>query len=159
MSWVCSRFLLRILVSPKIKIHGLWAQGHVRKSRNSESAGFEGFTVMKSRSYKFKLKRNNTTELLSISFTQIYHKSEPTIKTNKHLWSFQAFWIFYRHPIGSIFGYSCVGSPTRDKVPTCWKGLSAHRHWARTAKPSKFLAKHNLTTQKTRKKYALLTCL
>ena len=42
--------------------------GHVRKSRNHRNEGFEGSHISKSKSYKFKLEQNNSTELLSISF-------------------------------------------------------------------------------------------
>ena len=47
---------------------GLGAQGHVRKSRNYINEGFEGSQITKSESYKFQLKQNSATELLSISF-------------------------------------------------------------------------------------------
>ena len=60
--------ILRILVSPKIKINRFGAQGHVQKSRNHENEGFEGSQISKSRSYNTKLKQNNTNEILSISF-------------------------------------------------------------------------------------------
>ena len=52
----------------KDKINGVGAQGHVRKSRNHRNGRFEGAHISKSESYKFEWKRNNTTELLSISF-------------------------------------------------------------------------------------------
>ena len=55
-------------MSPEINDIGFGARGYVRKSRNHENEGFEGFPIMKLNSYKFKLKRNSTTELLSISF-------------------------------------------------------------------------------------------
>ena len=44
---------LDVLVSPKIKNNniGLGAQGHVRKSRNHENEGFEGYPIMTSKSY------------------------------------------------------------------------------------------------------------
>ena len=68
---ICSEMLgfsviiLRVLVSPTIKINNFGAQGHVRKSRKHENDGFSNKTL---KSYKFKLKQNNATELLSISF-------------------------------------------------------------------------------------------
>ena len=46
---------------------GFVAQGHVRKSRNPRNDGLDVSHITKSNSYKFKLKQNNTTELLSIS--------------------------------------------------------------------------------------------
>ena len=52
----------------KIQIKPFGAQGQVRKSRNHGHEGFEGSHICKSKSYKFKLKQDNTTELLSISF-------------------------------------------------------------------------------------------
>ena len=54
-------------MSPEMKINGSGAQGHVRKSRNQRSEGSEGSHLSKSKSYKFKLKQNHTTEPLSIS--------------------------------------------------------------------------------------------
>ena len=44
---------------------GFAAQGHVRKFPNHRNEGFEGSLVSKSQRYKFKLKQNNLTELLS----------------------------------------------------------------------------------------------
>ena len=55
-------------MSPKTNINGFGGQGHVQKSRNHRNDGFEGSHINKSKSYKFKLKQNNATELLSISF-------------------------------------------------------------------------------------------
>ena len=43
-------------------------KGHVQQSRNHINEGFEGSHISKSRSYKLKMKQNNTTELLSTSF-------------------------------------------------------------------------------------------
>ena len=63
-SWI----IWSVLVSPKIKIIGFGAQGHVRKSRNHRNEWFEGSHMSKSKSYKFKLEQNNSTELLSIPF-------------------------------------------------------------------------------------------
>ena len=45
---------------------GFGAQGHVQKHRND---GFEGSHMSKSKSYKFELEQNNSTKLLSISFS------------------------------------------------------------------------------------------
>ena len=53
-------------MSPKINDIAFGAQGHVRKSRTHRNEGVEGSHLTKSKSYKFKLKQNNTTELLSI---------------------------------------------------------------------------------------------
>ena len=53
---------------PKINKIGFGAQGNVHKSRNHRDEGFAGSHITKSKSYKFKLKQNNTMELLSISF-------------------------------------------------------------------------------------------
>ena len=55
-------------MSPEINNIGFGAQGHVRKSRNHRNEEFEGSAISKSKIYKFKLKQNNTTELLSIAF-------------------------------------------------------------------------------------------
>ena len=54
-------------MSQKVDNIGLGAQGHVRKSRNYRNEGFEGSPISKLESYKFQMKQNNTTELLSIS--------------------------------------------------------------------------------------------
>ena len=62
-SWI----IWSVLVSPKIKINGFGAQGHARKCRNHRNEGLEGSPMSKSKTYKFKLKQNNTTELSSIS--------------------------------------------------------------------------------------------
>ena len=59
---------LSILGSPKINDIGFGAQGHVQKSRHHDNEGSEGSHTSKSKSYKFKLKQDNTTELLNISF-------------------------------------------------------------------------------------------
>ena len=62
-SWI----IWSVLVSPKINNIGFGAQRHVQKSRNHENEGFEGSPISKSKSYKLKLKQDNTTELLIIS--------------------------------------------------------------------------------------------
>ena len=62
-------------MSPKIKLDGSGARGHVRKSPNHRNEGFEGSPISKSKSYKFKLGQNSTTELLSISFPLTYDKN------------------------------------------------------------------------------------
>ena len=67
--------------SPKIKINGVGAQGHVPKSRNHRNEGLAGSQIRKSKSCKFKLKRNNTMELLSTPFPEIYHTNSPNIAT------------------------------------------------------------------------------
>ena len=56
MIWDLSSIILNVLVSPKIKIIGSGAQGHVQKSRNHENEGFEGSHITKSKSYKSKMK-------------------------------------------------------------------------------------------------------
>ena len=38
---------------------GFGAQGHVKKTANHRSEGFEGSNISKSKSYKFKLEQNN----------------------------------------------------------------------------------------------------
>ena len=58
----------RVRGSPEIKINGFGAQGHVRKSRNHENEGFSVSPTSKSKSYQSKVKQNNPTELLAISF-------------------------------------------------------------------------------------------
>ena len=59
--------------------------GHVRKSRNHRKEGFEGPHWSKSKSHKFRLEQNNTTELLSISFPQVCQKKCPKLAIkNKH---------------------------------------------------------------------------
>ena len=55
-------------MSPKVNINGFRARKNVRKSRHHRNEGFDGSHISKSKSYKVKLKQNNTTELLSISF-------------------------------------------------------------------------------------------
>ena len=55
-------------MSPEIKNIGFGAQGHFPKSRNHRNEGLEGSRISKSKSYKFKLKQNKTTEVLKISF-------------------------------------------------------------------------------------------
>ena len=57
---------LRYLGSPKIEINGFGAQGHVQTPQNYRNVGFSVSPISKSNNYKFKLKQNNTTELLSI---------------------------------------------------------------------------------------------
>ena len=42
------------------------ARGHVQKSQNRRNEGVEDSRISKSKSYKFKLKQNNTTKLLNI---------------------------------------------------------------------------------------------
>ena len=64
-----------VRVSPKIKIIGSGSKEPVRKSRNHRNEEFEGFPISKSKRYKFKLKQNNITELLSILFLQMNHKN------------------------------------------------------------------------------------
>ena len=66
MIWDFSLIIWSALVSPKIHNIGFGAQGHVRKIRNHENQGLEGLHTRKSKSYKFKLEQNNTTELVSI---------------------------------------------------------------------------------------------
>ena len=67
------------------------AQGHVRKSRNHRNDGFEGPPMSKSKSYKFKMEENNTTELLSIAFSQTQHKKDAKIAKNGTHESFAKF--------------------------------------------------------------------
>ena len=67
-------------MSPEIKINGFAAQGPVQKSRNQRNEGFEGSPITKSKSCKFNLKQHNTTELLSISFPQIYYEKQKSQK-------------------------------------------------------------------------------
>ena len=50
------------LASPKINHIGFGTQAHVRKSRNHINEGFEGSHISKAKSYKSKLKQNNTTK-------------------------------------------------------------------------------------------------
>ena len=69
LSWI----MWSVLVSPRTNDIGFEAQGQVRKSTNHENEGFEGSHKSKSKSYKLKLKQNNTTELLSISFPWNYY--------------------------------------------------------------------------------------
>ena len=54
-------------MSPKTKINGFGAQGHVQKSRNHRNEGLEGSHISKSKSYKFKLEQHDIMELISIS--------------------------------------------------------------------------------------------
>ena len=56
-------------MSPKIDNICFGSQGHVRKSRNHRNAKFEGPHISKSKSCKSKVKQNNTTELLNMSFS------------------------------------------------------------------------------------------
>ena len=65
---VFSPIIWRMLAFSETKINGFGAQGHVPKSRNHTNEGLEGSHISKPKSYKFKLKQNNHTELLSISF-------------------------------------------------------------------------------------------
>ena len=83
-----------VLGCPKIKIIGSGAQGHVQNSRNHRNKGLEGSPISKSESYKFKLKQNNTMELLNISFAQIYHKDGPKIVQHE-----KCFFMFLGSPI------------------------------------------------------------
>ena len=80
---ICGIFLdlLRYPGVSKENNMGFGAQGHVQKSRNDRNEGPEGSHITKSKSYKFKLEQNNTTELLSISFPKDYHTSRPAIAT------------------------------------------------------------------------------
>ena len=92
---------LGVLVSQKMKIDGVGKKGHVRKSRNHENAEFEGSPISKSKSYKFKLKQNNITELLNIYFhkfiKKIAHKSQQMLEM-------RIFRILYRNPVGPVLG-------------------------------------------------------
>ena len=56
-------------MSQKIKINGLGEKGHAQKTQNHRNEGFEVSHIIKSKSYKFKMKQNNTTERLSVSFS------------------------------------------------------------------------------------------
>ena len=86
-------------VSPKINSIGFGARGHVQKSRNHRNEQFEGSHINKLESYKFKLKRNNTTELLSIYFLTKMHNNCPEIaKRNEHASLSGFFQISYRNP-------------------------------------------------------------
>ena len=64
--------MARKLEAPKMNINGFGKRGHVRQSRNHKNEGFDGSHIRKSKSYKFKFKQNNITELLNISFPQIH---------------------------------------------------------------------------------------
>ena len=70
---------LRYSETRKIKIVRVGAQGHVRKSRNPRNERSEGPHISKSKSYKFKLEENKTTEFLSISFPKKYYRNNPQI--------------------------------------------------------------------------------
>ena len=86
MVWGCVWIIWSVQVSPKINNLGFGAQGHVQKCRNHRNERFEGSPISKSKIYKFKLKQNNTTELLSISFPSVYHTNDPTNpKKTKHV--------------------------------------------------------------------------
>ena len=74
-------------MSQKITRTGLGSPGHVRKSRNHGNEGFEGSPISKSKSYKFKLKQNNTMELLSISFYKLSIKLPKTGHESSNLFS------------------------------------------------------------------------
>ena len=47
------------------------------RSRNHENDGLSGFPNMNSESYQSKMKQNNSIELLSYSFNNIYNKNDP----------------------------------------------------------------------------------
>ena len=66
--WDFSWNLWGILVSHKIKINGFLQTRHVQKSRNHRNEKLEGSPITTLKSYKIKLKQNNTMELLSIYF-------------------------------------------------------------------------------------------
>ena len=55
-------------MSSKINNIGFGAHGHVQKKRNHRNEGLESSHIGKSKSYNLKLKQNNITKLLSISF-------------------------------------------------------------------------------------------
>ena len=85
---------ISVLVAPKIKILGFGARGHVQKSQNHGSEEFEGSPISKSKKYKFKLKQNSITELLSIYFPQNYHNENgPNIEKKTKMRLFLVFWI------------------------------------------------------------------
>ena len=50
-------------MSPKIKNVGFESHGHVQKSENPEHDGFSVFPNMNPKSYKSRMKQNNSTEL------------------------------------------------------------------------------------------------
>ena len=73
---------------------GLGKKGHVQKSRNDGNDGFEGSPITKSKSYKFKMKRDNTTELVACLFynstIKMAQKSRKS-KKNKFFYVFPDF--------------------------------------------------------------------
>ena len=112
-SWI----LWSVLVSPKINNIGVGAQGHVRKPRNHRNEEFEGSHTSKSRSYKFKLKQNNTTEFLSTSFPTKYHTSYPEINTNTEIAKTQQNTIqFTRQSQTNVFFWVLLGCPKAARL-------------------------------------------
>ena len=96
--WGLSQFLLRCPGGSKDKHNCFWEESARSKYRNHRNEEVEGSPISKLKSYKFKLKQNNITELSHISFPQIYHNNCPTITTHiKHARLSGFFRIFYNN--------------------------------------------------------------
>ena len=109
-------------MSPKIFNIGFGAQGHVAKSRNHGNEGFEGSPISKSKGYKFKLKQNNTTEFLSISFPQIYNDNCPKLVKRSDMRGLQVFpdWSYLFSDVLIVVPSLCVMHFEGVKpAPTC----------------------------------------
>ena len=61
-------------MSPRINDIGFGSHGHVKNSENQGHEGFSGSLKTNPKSY---LKRNNSTELLGYSFSNIYNENAP----------------------------------------------------------------------------------
>ena len=111
-SWI----VLNVLVSPKINNIGFGVHGHVRKSRNHENEEFDGSHISKSKSYKFKLKRNNSTEHLSISFHKFTLQIAQQSQQMKHAGCFVFSRLSIRDPAFFrlyLLAYAHPGGPRR----------------------------------------------
>ena len=82
---------LRYAGVSKDEMVGFETQGHVQKSRNHRNEGFEGSPISKSKSYKFELEQNNTTELLSISSGNLPYTWDNNCQTDQTHAGFSGF--------------------------------------------------------------------
>ena len=127
---------------------GFGAQGHVRKPPNHDN---EGSPITKSRSYQSKVKQNNSTELLAISFPSIHHTNCPQMQNN-HL---NMFAIFQPYFCSEDISYSYSGHHQHLDSGTC---LTSNRTTAARYSSS---AATNVSTSENRRQISreFLECI
>ena len=135
-------------MSPQINHIGFGVRGHVRKFRNHRNEGFEGSHISKSKSYKFKLRQNSTTELLSkhISFKNLTYKLQKNRNKGQQCGFFV---VFYRKSAFQEMAYS------RWTLPVLLEEAGNGSRCAHYARLEKMLISHEKPERKKKRSFAI----